>query len=193
MATSGYRTRVAQQYLRVAAVGVRCIRVYDSALYVTVSPTHLSSFLRRARDGMGSRYKQRVHLVGVDYPGRVLRFQLVYCLLSVEENSRRFVKCNLSDGSAAVSSIHVLFPCAVWYEREVWDRRGVVFYGNPDLRRILTDYGFSGHPLRKDFPLLGYEELRYAESENRVVSEAVEVAQEFRSYEYLSPWTSSGR
>ncbi|HVW90972.1 MAG TPA: NADH-quinone oxidoreductase subunit C [Devosia sp.] len=124
---------------------------------------------------------------GVDYPGRAERFDVVYHLLSPTRNLRIRVKVT-TDDSHPVPSIAGIFPGADWYEREAYDLYGILFSGHPDLRRILTDYGFDGYPLRKDFPLTGFVEVRYDEERKRVVYEPVKLAQEFRNFDYLSPW-----
>ena len=126
-------------------------------------------------------------IAGVDYPERDERFEVVYHLLSPKQNLRVRVKVS-TDDEQPISSVTGIFPGAVWYEREVYDLFGVLFSGNPDLRRILTDYGFDGYPLRKDFPTTGYVEVRYDEERKRVVYEPVKLAQEFRQFDYLSPW-----
>src|SRR5918998_6504314 len=128
-----------------------------------------------------------MEIAGVDYPQRPERFEVVYHLLSVTRNHRIRVRVS-TDEEKAVPSVTGLWPVAGWLEREVFDLYGVLFDGNDDLRRILTDYGFRGHPLRKDFPLTGYVECRYSEEEKRVVYEPVKLAQDFRSFDFLSPW-----
>jgi NADH-quinone oxidoreductase subunit C len=128
-----------------------------------------------------------VDIAGVDYPERDERFEVVYHLLSPKQNLRVRVKLT-TDEDQPVLSLTGLFPGAVWYEREAYDLYGILFSGNPDLRRILTDYGFDGYPLRKDFPTTGYVEVRYDEQRKRVVYEPVKLAQEFRQFDYLSPW-----
>ncbi len=128
-----------------------------------------------------------IDIAGVDYPERDERFEVVYHLLSPRQNLRVRVKVS-TDEESPVQSLTGLFPGAVWYEREAYDLYGILFAGNPDLRRILTDYGFDGYPLRKDFPTTGYVEVRYDEERKRVVYEPVKLAQEFRQFDYLSPW-----
>jgi len=128
-----------------------------------------------------------VDIAGVDYPERDERFEVVYHLLSPRQNLRVRVKVS-TDEEQPVASLTGLFPGAIWYEREAYDLYGILFSGNPDLRRILTDYGFDGYPLRKDFPTTGYVEVRYDEERKRVVYEPVKLAQEFRQFDYLSPW-----
>jgi NADH-quinone oxidoreductase subunit C len=133
------------------------------------------------------QYQQLMEIAGVDYPDRAERFEVVYMLQSLTKNHRVMVKCS-ADENTPVPTVTTLWPNAGWLEREVFDMYGVTFAGNPDLRRILTDYGFEGHPFRKDFPMTGYTELRYSEEEKRVVYEPVELAQEMRSFDFLSPW-----
>lgn len=133
------------------------------------------------------QYQQLMEIAGADYPERAERFEVVYMLQSLTKNHRVMVKCS-ADENTPVPTVTMLWPNAGWLEREVFDMYGVTFAGNADLRRILTDYGFEGHPFRKDFPLTGYTELRYSEEEKRVVYEPVELAQEMRSFDFLSPW-----
>ncbi len=141
--------------------------------------------LRLLRDG--HEYQQLMEIAGVDYPNRAERFDVVYMLLSVTKNHRILVKCRAAENTP-VPTVTTLWPNAGWLEREVFDMYGVLFEGNTDLRRILTDYGFEGHPFRKDFPLTGYQELRYSEEEKRVVYEPVELAQDLRQFDFMSPW-----
>ncbi len=144
------------------------------------------------RDDSNCRFKQLVDVCGVDYPERGKRFEVVYNLLSTEHNQRVRVKVS-TDEDTPVPSACGVFSAAGWFERETWDMFGVFFSDHPDLRRILTDYGFEGHPLRKDFPLTGYVEVRYDDEQKRVVYEPVELAQEFRTFDFLSPWEGSPR
>ncbi|MGO9986894.1 MAG: NADH-quinone oxidoreductase subunit C [Rhodomicrobium sp.] len=139
------------------------------------------------RDDPALRFKILIDICGADYPDRPERFEVVYHFLSVHNNLRVRVKTT-ADSDSPVPSIVGLFPAANWYEREAFDLYGILFEGHPDLRRILTDYGFKGHPLRKDFPLTGFVELRYDEEQKRVVYEPVKLPQEFRSFDFLSPW-----
>ena len=139
------------------------------------------------RDTPGLEYQQLMEIAGVDYPDRVERFEVVYCLLSLTRNHRLHVHV-ATDEEQPIPSVTDLWPVAGWLEREVYDMYGVLFSGNPDLRRILTDYGFRGHPQRKDFPLTGYVELRYSEEAKRVVYEPVQLAQDFRTFDFMSPW-----
>lgn len=132
-------------------------------------------------------YQQLMEIAGVDFPDRAERFEVVYCLLSLTRNHRIRIHVK-TDETTPVPSITSLWPVAGWLEREVFDMYGVAFAGNQDLRRILTDYGFEGHPQRKDFPLTGHVELRYSEAEKRVIYEPVELPQDFRAFDFLMPW-----
>ncbi|CAA7621000.1 NADH-quinone oxidoreductase subunit C [Candidatus Terasakiella magnetica] len=143
------------------------------------------------RDDSGCLFKQLVDVCGVDWPGREQRFDVVYHLLSMKHNQRVRVKV-ATDEETPVASVTGVFNSANWFEREVWDMYGVLFADHPDLRRILTDYGFDGHPLRKDFPLTGYVEMRYDDEQKRVVYEPVKLTQDFRSFDFLSPWEGPG-
>jgi len=138
-------------------------------------------------DDANCRFMSIADICGVDYPGRAERFDVVYHLLSPYRNLRVRVKVT-TDEATPVPSLTPIFPGADWYEREAYDLYGILFSGHPDLRRLLTDYGFDGHPLRKDFPLTGFVEVRYDEERKRVVYEPVKLAQEFRNFDYLSPW-----
>jgi len=138
------------------------------------------------RDQKDAQFQQLVDLCGVDYPERAARFDVVYHLLSLTRNHRIRVKVR-TDEDTAVPSVTGVYPCADWYEREAFDMYGIFFSGHPDLRRILTDYGFHGHPLRKDFPMSGYVELRYDDELKRVVYEPVKSV-EFRNWDFMSPW-----
>ena len=150
-----------------------------------VDSGNLVEVLRSLRDE--HEYQQLMEIAGVDWPDRPQRFELVYCLLSVTRNHR--VRIHVAtDAGTPVPSITSLWPVAGWLEREVYDMYGVTFAGNPDLRRILTDYGFEGFPQRKDFPLTGYHELRYSEAEKRVIYEPVALPQDFRTFDFLMPW-----
>ncbi|MDE3060657.1 MAG: NADH-quinone oxidoreductase subunit C [Pseudomonadota bacterium] len=148
---------------------------------------HLLPLLAFLRDDPQCLFNQLIDIAGVDYPEREQRFEVVYQLLSMKHNRRLRVKVHV-DEQTPVPSAAALFSSAGWFEREVWDMYGVLFSGNSDLRRILTDYGFDGHPQRKDFPLTGYVEVRYDEEQKRVVYEPVHLRQAYRSFDYLSPW-----
>ncbi|GAA5057547.1 hypothetical protein GCM10023208_23150 [Erythrobacter westpacificensis] len=154
-------------------------------IVITVKRESIEDALRLLRDEHA--YQQLMEIAGADYPSRPERFEVVYMLLSLTKNHRVMVKVS-TDEATPVPTVTTLWPVAGWLEREVFDMYGVMFDGNTDLRRILTDYGFEGHPFRKDFPLTGYTELRYSEEEKRVVYEPVELAQDFRSFDFTSPW-----
>ena len=154
-------------------------------IVLTIARDRVEDALRLLRDE--HEYQQLMEMAGVDFPDRVERFEVVYMLLSVTKNHRVMVKVSASEATP-VPTVTTLWPNAGWLEREVFDMYGVVFAGNPDLRRILTDYGFEGNPFRKDFPLTGYVELRYSEDEKRVVYEPVELAQDLRQFDFMSPW-----
>jgi NADH-quinone oxidoreductase subunit C len=156
-------------------------------LTLTVEPASIVPVLAFLRDDPGCGFISFIDICGVDYPSREKRFDVVYHLLSPRLNTRIRVKLLVGEDEAVPSACGV-FPGADWFEREAWDMYGIIFEGHPDLRRILTDYGFEGHPLRKDFPTTGFVEVRYDDSAKRVVYEPVELRQEFRSFDFLSPW-----
>ena len=159
----------------------------NDELVIWAKSDTLLQVIKFLRDNQNCQFRQLVELTAVDYPAREERFELVYCLLSLTHNQRIKVKFSTSD-ETPVESVTGLFSSAIWYEREVWDMYGIFFANHPDLRRILTDYGFEGHPLRKDFPLTGYVEVRYDETQKRVVYEPVKLTQEFRNFDFSSPW-----
>ena len=146
--------------------------------------------LKSLRDDQRARFEVLIDLCGVDYPGRDERFDVVYHLLSPRNNQRLRVKVRTSEADPVPSVVEV-FPTANWYEREAYDMYGILFSGHPDLRRLLTDYGFSGFPLRKDFPLTGHVEVRYDDEQKRVVYEPVKLMQEFRDFDFESPWEAA--
>ncbi|GGC21543.1 hypothetical protein GCM10011371_06470 [Novosphingobium marinum] len=154
-------------------------------ILLTVARDRIEDVLRLLRDE--HEYQQLMEIAGVDYPSRPERFEVVYMLLSLTRNHRVIVKVTAGE-KTPVPTVTTLWPNAGWLEREVFDLYGVLFSGNPDLRRILTDYGFEGHPFRKDFPLTGYVELRYSEEDKRVVYEPVQLAQDLRQFDFMSPW-----
>lgn len=156
-------------------------------LAVTLTRAALFKGIQFLRDDSTTHCEMLADIAGVDYPDRAERFEVVYNLLSVKHNHRIRVKV-ATDEDTPVASIVSLYPVAGWFEREAWDLYGIFFADNPDLRRILTDYGFEGHPLRKDFPLTGFVELRYDAEQRRVVYEPVKLTQDFRSFDFLSPW-----
>jgi NADH-quinone oxidoreductase subunit C len=154
-------------------------------LTLTARRDDIAAVLAHLRDIEG--FSTFIDVCGVDYPDRAERFEVVYHLLSMSQNVRVRVKI-ATDEDTPVPSVSGLWPCADWFEREAFDMYGILFSGHPDLRRILTDYGFSGHPLRKDFPLTGYVEVRYDDAQKRVVYEPVKLTQEYRNFDFLSPW-----
>ncbi len=162
-------------------------RVALDELTLEVEPEQLLRTIEFLRDDPACRFGCLVDICGADYPERERRFDVVYHLLSPWQNRRIRVRTT-TDEETPVPSLIGLFPAANWYEREAYDLYGILFSGHPDLRRILTDYGFEGHPLRKDFPLTGFVELRYDDELKRVVYESVKLMQEYRSFDFLSPW-----
>ena len=167
---------------------VRAIELERGAeLVLRVRSDGLLDVLALLRDAPQFAFEQLMDLCGVDWPERPLRFEVVYNLLSLSRNQRIRVVTEVAD-AGSVPSVAGLWPCATWYEREAWDMYGIVFEGQTDLRRLLTDYGFEGHPLRKDFPLTGYVEVRYDEERKQVVYEPVKLMQDFRNFDFLSPW-----
>lgn len=148
---------------------------------------HIRKLLRFLRDDPACQFACFIDLAGVDYPERERRFEVVYHLLSPTQNLRVRIKL-ATDEETPVPSVTDIYPAANWFEREAFDLYGILFSGHPDLRRILTDYGFAGHPLRKDFPLTGYVEVRYDDEKKRVVYQPVRLSQEFRNFDFLSPW-----
>ena len=156
-------------------------------LTVTVAAGNIVSFLEFLRDDPSCRFTTLVDITAVDWPSRPARFDVVWHFLSMWRNQRIRVKAALREDEMC-PSITDAFPVANWFEREIFDMFGILFSGHPDLRRILTDYGFRGHPLRKDFPTTGYVELRYDEVQKRVVYEPVKLTQEYRQFDFLSPW-----
>lgn len=157
----------------------------NGELVVTVPRDAIVSVLMSLRDKAG--FETIMDITAVDYPERPERFEVVYNLLSMTKNLRLRVKLN-TDEQKAVPSVVSVYPASNWFEREVYDLYGVLFSGHPDLRRIMTDYGFEGHPLRKDFPLTGYVEVRYDADQQRVIYEPVKLNQDFRNFDNLSPW-----
>ena len=156
-------------------------------LTIDVARDKIVEVLAFLRDDARCRFEVLIDICGVDWPAREERFDVVYHLLSPRLNQRIRVKLK-TDEATPVASVVEVFPAANWFEREAYDMYGILFSGHPDLRRLLTDYGFQGHPLRKDFPLTGYVEVRYDDEQKRVVYEPVELTQEFRTFDFESPW-----
>ncbi|MCW8861203.1 MAG: NADH-quinone oxidoreductase subunit C [Rhodospirillales bacterium] len=167
--------------------GVLKSEVAFGELTLSVRRESILKVLSFLRDDANCQFKILLDVCGADYPERDERFDVVYHLLSLTHNMRIRVRTT-TDGSLTVPSATALFSSAGWWEREAWDMYGIMFDGHPDLRRILTDYGFEGHPLRKDFPLTGHVELRYDDEQKRVVYEPVKLTQDFRAFDFLSPW-----
>ena len=163
------------------------ITQFRDEIIVEVNVCDLKKTILFLKDHENCLFKMLIDMFAVDYPTKENRFELVYCLLSTKYNSRIKVKTYV-DEFTPVESIVDLYQSANWLEREVWDMNGIYIEQHPDLRRILTDYGFEGYPLRKDFPLSGYTEVRYDDSQKRVVSEPIELSQEFRVFNFNSPW-----
>jgi NADH-quinone oxidoreductase subunit C len=172
-----------------AATGFSVIR---GELTVTANAAEIVALLRCLRDDPRFEFKSIIDITAIDWPSRARRFDVVYHLLSPRHNARVRVKAE-TDETTPVPSVVEVFPGANWFERETYDLYGVLFTGHPDMRRILTDYGFDGHPLRKDFPLTGFVEVRWDDQEKRVVYEPVRLTQEFRNFDFLSPWEGEVR
>ena len=167
--------------------GVTSTRIDKGEIVALAQRDALFALMTALRDDDRFAFEQVMDICGVDWPQREQRFDVVYNLLSVSLNHRLRVIVT-TDEAAPVPSVHAIWPVATWWEREAWDLFGIVFSGQPDLRRILTDYGFEGHPLRKDFPLTGYVEVRYDEDRKAVVYEKVKLTQDFRNFDFVSPW-----
>ncbi len=163
------------------------VHEYKGELCLLVAREKIEKIMKFLRDDKECLFKQLMDVCGVDYLERAERFEVVYNLLSLKHNLRIRIKLS-TDEQTPVPSVTEIYPTAGWFEREAWDMYGIFFSGNVDLRRILTDYDFDGHPQRKDFPLTGYVEMRYDESQERVIYEPVKLAQAFRNFDNLSPW-----
>ncbi|MBM3572829.1 MAG: NADH-quinone oxidoreductase subunit C [Alphaproteobacteria bacterium] len=163
------------------------VRIAHDEVMLTVAGDAVLRVLTFLRDDSNCQFKALMDVCGVDYPERERRFDVVYNLLSLKHNQRIRVKVR-TDEATPVPSATSVFSSAGWFEREAWDLYGIYFADHPDLRRLLTDYGFEGHPMRKDFPLTGYVEVRYDDEQKRVVYEPVKLNQDFRSFDFLSPW-----
>jgi NADH-quinone oxidoreductase subunit C len=179
--------KLGQAIASALGAAVTAHQVVLGELSITTSPADLIKVMRFLRDDERCQFVSFLDVTAVDGPSRERRFDVVYHLLSPYKNGRIRVKLEVAEGTSVPSIIDV-FPGANWFERETYDLYGVPFTGHPDMRRLLTDYGFEGHPLRKDFPLTGFVEVRYDDEEKRVVYEPVRLAQEFRNFDFLSPW-----
>ena len=174
----------------IAARRPECVLSWDvthDELNVDVTPASIEDFVEFLKADRNCRFSSLVDITAVDYPGREKRFDVVYHFLSMYRNQRIRLRMAIREDEM-VHSITNIHPSANWFEREVFDMFGILFTGHPDLRRILTDYGFRGHPLRKDFPTTGYTEVRYDEAQKRVVYEPVKLVQEYRQFDFMSPW-----
>ena len=169
------------------ATSIKKSEVKFEQLFIEVSIDNLISTILFLKTNNKCRFKQLIDITAVDYPGRQKRFKIVYLLLSHEKNLRIVINVHIEE-KTKVPSIIKIFPAANWMEREVFDMYGIIFKEHPDLRRILTDYGFEGYPLRKDFPLTGHTEVRYSEEKKKVISEPVKLDQEYRDFDFGSPW-----
>ena len=167
--------------------GVASVTIDKGEIVAHAARDAVIALMTTLRDGAGLQFEQVMDVCGVDWPERPERFDVVYNLLSVSLNQRARIIVT-TDETTPVPSVHTIWPVATWWEREAWDLFGIIFSGQPDLRRILTDYGFEGHPLRKDFPLTGYVEVRYDEDRKSVIYEPVKLTQDFRNFDFLSPW-----
>ncbi len=156
-------------------------------LTIVVDHTKIVNVIDFLKNHVNCQFNVLIDICGTDNPSKEQRFEIVYHLLSISYNTRIRIKTRI-DERTSVQSIVSIFESASWWEREVWDMFGIFFFSHPDLRRILTDYGFEGHPLRKDFPLTGFVEVRYDHEKKRVVHEPVELSQEYRTFEYVTPW-----
>tara|TARA_B100001179_G_scaffold216643_1_gene187819 strand:- start:88 stop:711 length:624 start_codon:yes stop_codon:yes gene_type:complete len=168
------------------------LQIADDEIVISSATTSLLRLIQFLKEDQNCKFNILIDICGVDYPEKDKRFEIVYHFLSLSVNRRIRIKL-MTDEGTKVPSIVDLFPSAGWYEREVYDLFGVIFSGNTDLRRLLTDYGFKGHPLRKDFPLTGYVEVRYDEEQKRVIYEPVKLTQEFRNFDFVSPWEGMNR
>lgn len=187
-----YLIKTVPKFITMAVQGPGQSSVLYNEATIYTTPENLVPLSYFLRDHVNTQFKSVIDITAVDFPERKARFEVVYHLLSPRWNNRLRIKVSV-DELTPVPSIVPVFNAANWFEREVWDMFGVYFSGHPDLRRLLTDYGFTGFPLRKDFPLTGYTEVRYDYSKKRVVSEPLELTQEFRYFDFSSPWDSLPR
>jgi NADH-quinone oxidoreductase subunit C len=187
MADDGVLQELGQHIGSVLADQVTATSVAHGELMVTARGEHIVKVLGFLRDDPLCLFKVLVDICGADFPERPKRFDVVYNLLSMVHNQRVRIKVE-ADEQTPIPSVTGVHNSANWFEREAWDMYGIMFDGHPDLRRLLTDYGFEGHPLRKDFPLTGFVEVRYDDERKRVVYDPVELPQEFRKFDFLSPW-----
>ncbi len=161
--------------------------IKHNQIYINIKENNLTEVILFLKTNSITKFRQLIDITAVDYPERDRRFKMIYLLLSHETNSRIIIDYDIKEGEI-VTSLTSIYPSANWMEREVFDMYGIDFKDHPDLRRILTDYGFKGHPLRKDFPLTGHNEVRYSEEEKKVIYEPVKLEQNYRNFDYESPW-----
>tara|TARA_B100000945_G_scaffold289500_1_gene262601 strand:- start:32 stop:628 length:597 start_codon:yes stop_codon:yes gene_type:complete len=161
--------------------------IKHNQIYINIKENNLTEVILFLKTNSITKFRQLIDITAVDYPERDRRFKMIYLLLSHETNSRIIIDYDIKEGEV-VTSLTSIYPSANWMEREVFDMYGIDFKDHPDLRRILTDYGFKGHPLRKDFPLTGHNEVRYSEEEKKVIYEPVKLEQNYRNFDYESPW-----
>ena len=162
-------------------------KIKHNQIYICIDDSNLKDVLLFLKTNSHTKFRQLIEITAVDYPEREKRFKMIYLLLSHENNSRILIECNIKENEV-VQSITSIYPSANWMEREVFDMYGIKFKDHPDLRRILTDYNFEGYPLRKDFPLTGHNEVRYSEDKKKVIYEPVKLEQNYRNFDYESPW-----
>ncbi len=162
-------------------------KIHHSQIYISIDGEDLLEVILFLKNNENTKFRQLIDITAVDYPQNDKRFKLVYLLLSHEYNKRTIIECFINEDEI-INSITSIFPAANWMEREVFDMYGIKFKDHPDLRRILTDYGFEGFPLRKDFPLTGHNEVRYSEDQKKVIYEPVKLEQNYRNFDYSSPW-----
>ena len=162
-------------------------KIKHDQIFISIEDNNLVEVMIFLKNHLLTKFRQLIDITAVDYPEREKRFKMVYLLLSHETNSRIIIEFDIKEGEI-ISSLTSIFPSANWMEREVFDMYGVEFKDHPDLRRILTDYGFEGHPLRKDFPMTGHNEVRYSEEDKKVIYEPVKLEQNYRNFDYESPW-----
>ena len=162
-------------------------KIKHNQIYINIKDNDLVEVILFLKTNSLTKFRQLIEITAVDYPERDRRFKMVYLLLSHETNSRILIDCNIKEGEI-IPSLTSIYPSANWMEREAFDMYGIEFKDHPDLRRILTDYGFEGHPLRKDFPLTGHSEVRYSEEQKKVINEPVKLEQNYRNFDYESPW-----
>ena len=187
MITNEALTALAAAASRAARVDSEAVKIAFGEVTLTVPRERIVEVLTALRDDLACQFENLIDICGVDYPARSERFDVVYHILSPRKNQRIRVKVHTDEDTPVPSAIPV-FPSANWFEREAYDMYGILFSDHPDLRRLLTDYGFEGYPLRKDFPLTGYKEVRYDDEQKRVVYEPVKLTQDFRSFDFESPW-----